>query len=262
MIAPFLCVLAVARVSVQAAPFRAAPFPAKITNGVCPSGEEQAEIRQQIVSEVRALDLHRGLTEDSPASSCSDVLYSSSGYYWIRPTTGPPAVQVYCDFDQGSGVWTRVAFLNMSDPNQDCPGDWVLNKSLPIRTCGMELNNGSCSSAIFRTFELTYNRVYGRILGYQQGATLAFKGLVSGHTIDNAYVDGVSITHGSEGSRQHVWSFASALGDANQLFPSTTDTIDPTDSPDPVGSTSGDNHFDTTTDPGVSGASGDNHYDI
>ena len=50
---------------------------------------------------------------------------------------------------------------------------------------------------------------------YQNGNTDAFKGLVfsPGPNIDQPYVDGVSLTHGSVGSRQHIWSFASALGE-------------------------------------------------
>ena len=35
----------------------------------------------------------------------------------------------------GDGGLTRVAYLNMSDPNQQCPSNWTLTTS-PVRGCG------------------------------------------------------------------------------------------------------------------------------
>ena len=40
--------------------------------------------------------------------------------------------------------------------------------------------------------------------------TYAFIGPIN--SIDSPYVDGVSITHGASGSRQHVWTFAASYG--------------------------------------------------
>ena len=52
----------------------------------------------------------------------------------------------------------------------------------------------------------------GRILAYQRGTPDAFNPFISfgQTTIDSAYVDGVSLTHGPAGSRQHIWTFAAA----------------------------------------------------
>ena len=157
---------------------------------------------------------------NSAASSCSQILLlnpsSPSGHYWIRSSNGS-AVRVYCDFNRQCGCdgpsgWTRVAFLNMSDPNQVCPSNWTIILS-PVRTCGRRLIRRGCSSVFFSTFGLTYSRVCGRIIAYQNKNTDAFKGLVFSSHIDEPYVDGVSLTHGSVGSRQHIWSFASAIGE-------------------------------------------------
>ncbi len=47
---------------------------------------------------------------------------------------------------------------------------------------------------------------------YQYYSTDAFNPYNRGITsIDSNYLDGVSLTHGSTGSRQHIWSFAAAL---------------------------------------------------
>ena len=135
-------------------------------------------------------------------------------YYWIQPATGPPAIQVYCDFNRQCGCdGTHVAFLNMSDPSQDCPSNWTLYSS-PVRSCGRGFTGG-CSSVTFSTHGL-YSRICGRVLGYQNLGTGGFYGIVRlSHSIDQYYLSGVSLTHGSVGSRQHIWSFASARGEGN-----------------------------------------------
>ena len=50
--------------------------------------------------------------------------------------------------------------------------------------------------------------------GYQFGATSAFWQYTCG--IDSYYVDGVSLTHGSAGRRQHIWTFAAGATEVNQ----------------------------------------------
>ena len=54
----------------------------------------------------------------------------------------------------------------------------------------------------------------GRIEGYQFGAAGAFYRGVKG--IDSYYVDGVSLTHGGAGRRQHIWTFATGGTEVNQ----------------------------------------------
>ena len=157
-----------------------------------------------------------------PSSCAALPPSSSSGYYWIQPSIGSPPVQVYCDFNRqcgcgGSSAWTRVAFLNMSDPNEVCPSNWTTYTS-PVRACGTGESAGisnQCDSVVYpNTMGQTYSRVCGRVIAYQHRNTLAFTTLVTqNRTLEQHYLDGVSITHGSAGSRQHVWSFASALGD-------------------------------------------------
>ncbi len=69
-------------------------------------------------------------------------------------------------------------------------------------------------SADFSTNSLQYSQVCGRITGYQYGLVNAFH--FSTHpttypeaqSIESWYVDGVSVTHGPPGSREHVWTFA------------------------------------------------------
>ena len=110
-----------------------------------------------------------------------------------------------------AGDWTRAVYLNMSDPNQQCPSNWTLITT-PIRGCGCRnINSISCDSATFSVHGHTYSSVCGRIQAYQRGYMFAFYGALLGiDTIDEAYLAGVSLTHGAAGSRQHIWSFVGA----------------------------------------------------
>ena len=108
--------------------------------------------------------------------------------------------------------WTRIAHLDMTDPNQQCPTNWRLNIEGSIRGCGR--TTGLCDSAVFPSNGRTYSRVCGKIIAYQRGSTSAFSNLGnSAITLEDAYIDGVSLTHGLAGSRRHIWTFANALYD-------------------------------------------------
>ena len=114
----------------------------------------------------------------------------------------------------GEGGWRRVVYLDMTDPNTYCPSGWRLIE-FPKRTCGaLSFSTLSCDSVFFPVTGGDYNRVCGRIRSYQDGYIDAFEAYDEGHvtTIDEAYVAGVSLTHGSP--RQHIWTFAAGISEA------------------------------------------------
>ena len=102
--------------------------------------------------------------------------------------------------------WIRVAYLNMSNPMQSCPPAWRVHSANGIRVCGRPAGMSGCHSALYHTANHSYTRICGRIIGYQFGSPDAFRRSRSTETIDDFYVDGVSITHGSP--RSHIWTFA------------------------------------------------------
>lgn len=110
----------------------------------------------------------------------------------------------------GPGPWRRVAHLDMSDPNQQCPPNWRL--VTPARGCGRSTAGESCDSAIFPADNRPYSRVCGRVIAYQEGDPEAFSPTLNGRNprLESAYIDGVSLTRGAVGSRQHIWTFAAA----------------------------------------------------
>ena len=102
----------------------------------------------------------------------------------------------------GGVGWTRVAYLDMRDPGSACPTSWTLRTS-SVKGCGRTSTTSfSCDSAMFSARGQNYSRVCGRILGYQKGTTDAFWNALqhSRTSIDSAYLDGLSLTHGPEGS--------------------------------------------------------------
>ena len=146
-----------------------------------------------------------------PAPSCASIHASSpSGYYWVRASNGS-AVHVYCDMTRScggvTGGWMRVAELDMTNSSHQCPSGLMQRTDSNISTCVSTFILHSCSSDItFSTFNIRYNKVCGRIIGYQIGTTNAFAS--QRINIDSFYVDGVSLTHGTP--RQHIWTFAAA----------------------------------------------------
>ena len=193
-----------------------------VTEEVCPPDKvlaseknKVAEVVQGLLRTTTATACQIFQTQSSSAISCS-VLPTScpSGYYWIRSSNGS-AVQVYCNMDRvcgcnGTGGWARVAYLNMTDPNQQCPQAWreVLS---PKRAC--RRTSARCESEYFNTHNINYSGVCGRVIAYQYGSTDAFGPYIiqqATPNIDTAYVDGISITHG-QSPRHHIWTFASAL---------------------------------------------------
>ena len=110
----------------------------------------------------------------------------------------------------GTGGWRRVVYMDMTDPNTNCPSGWQLT-SHSKRTCGRVSTGLTCDNTTFPVSGGDYTRVCGRIKGYQYQWTDAFEAYDDGvvTTIDGAYVSGVSLTHGSP--RQHIWTFAAGI---------------------------------------------------
>ena len=148
----------------------------------------------------------------------------SSGYYWARAFSGS-AVRVYCDMTRScgniTGGWTRVAELNMTDSSHQCPCDLTLRTESDsnIRACVTASTAGCVSIPI--DIPYSYSRVCGRVIAYQVGATNAFHHPgSSSDTIDDIYVDGVSLTHGNP--RQHIWTFAAGLRESMAMNAEST----------------------------------------
>ena len=101
-------------------------------------GDLVNEVRQNVSAllpgVVRCMQL--GRTPEYPANSCAELAEQEpgipSGNYWILNFTQSP-VQVFCEMGKVfpaslnvTGGWMRVANLNMTDPDQQCPENFTV----------------------------------------------------------------------------------------------------------------------------------------
>uniref|UniRef100_A0A1X7SXB0 Fibrinogen C-terminal domain-containing protein n=1 Tax=Amphimedon queenslandica TaxID=400682 RepID=A0A1X7SXB0_AMPQE len=163
---------------------------------------------------LKALEL-LALHNDSTAlpTSCKEIKkrqpLSPSGVYLLANT-----ITAYCNMEElcgSGGGWTRLAYLNTTDPTENCPSGFRLYQSGGVRACGRATSSGgSCTSVQFPSNGISYSQVCGRVVGYQYGSTDANPH--AEHGLDSFYIDGVSITCGSP--RQHVWTLMAGLHEA------------------------------------------------
>ena len=145
-----------------------------------------------------------------PGSSCKEIaetrLWNSrSGLHWL--TSGNHLTQAQCfnriSPSQSRG-WMRVGYVSASN---GCPAGLGALTLGGRKLCGKMVDSG-CSSVFFPTHAISYSTVCGLVYGYQKDTTDGFYRAAPcpGCTIDQPYIDGVSITHGSP--RQHIWTLA------------------------------------------------------
>ena len=96
------------------------------------------------------------------------------------------------------------------------PPSWVEENEDGVRACGRGTVGGGCISATFSTGGLRYSKVCGRAIGYQYGTTDAFSARQSGITLEENYVDGLSVTYGRQ-PRQHIWTYASGVVEGQNM---------------------------------------------
>ena len=107
--------------------------------------------------------------------------------------------------------WTKVTEIDLTK-GDECPGQWEKIIVNGVSMCRSPSNSRGCYSAVFHTNGTTYTKIHGIIRGYQKGTTDAFEPYRNNpqYTIDDTYVDGVSITLATS-PRKHVWTFASGV---------------------------------------------------
>ena len=161
-----------------------------------------------------------GMMQSNPSKSCDDIYQINkasrgvSTHCWIKTTTG--VHQVYCDMELEcgghKGGWMRIADLDTSRGDA-CPIGWRKittpdDPTYPSKVACQSLNgNAGCFPTSFTVNSVNYYKVCGKLRGYQVSTPDGFDlALHDGTSINDAYVDGISITLGV--GRKHVWTYA------------------------------------------------------
>ena len=166
--------------------------------------------------------LQLGHTPEHPPNSCAEQSLQNESQtslqetiYWILNSTQSP-VQVFCEmgevFSSGltvTGGWVRVANLNMTDPDQQCPENLQLSyTNQPIRLFGR-------SNQPIQLFgrSTDYDCAHSLLMKFSTDNCVGEWGVTSldhqihlddGHILPSSlqhcypYVDGVSITQSKE----------------------------------------------------------------
>ena len=120
----------------------------------------------------------------------------------------------YC----GKGLWHRIAYLNMTDPLQQCPSNWREYHDIAseVRACG---RFGRGCPGVFYRVSHQYSRVCGQIIGYQVASPGAFHIIYTTppEDINDIYVNGISVTYGSP--RKHIWTLAAGVTEGTHQYP-------------------------------------------
>ena len=110
----------------------------------------------------------------------------------------------------------------MSQSGASCPEGLVPKTLSGLELCGQ--SGSGCQATVFSTLHvgLGYSRVCGQLRGYQDGAPDAFRAYSENNNlkIDEAYVDGVSITYGSSVTK-HIWTYANGISLRHVIRPTT-----------------------------------------
>ena len=118
----------------------------------------------------------------------------------------------------GSG-WVQVEYLDFRESGTSCPPAFA-QTMYPERphTCGIKSQTEEvCDLLTVSVGGRQYSKVCGRIRAYQFGAAGALgRQAMTGRTINEVYLSGISLTHGGMFSDlsdppTHIWSFTAGL---------------------------------------------------
>ena len=121
------------------------------------------------------------------------------------------SIRVYCEMTKScgniTGGLTRVALLNNKTRPLICTGEFVTVDN--DTRCVRNTEEPGCSHIIFPLMNMSYSHICGTVEGYWFGNPDGFTGTnrSSSTSINDNYVDGISLTYGSTTNRTHIWTF-------------------------------------------------------
>ena len=145
--------------------------------------------RSQVAMGIPGLEQH----DNEAASQLSDLLGAAE--------EKKERVRVLKEFTHpcGHGSWERVEYLDFRDAGTVCPDVFASDVySERLYTCSHLDPSSSfvCNTHTINAHGREYTKVCGRVRAYAFGQSTAFFGHAFGQGINEAYLTGVSLTHG------------------------------------------------------------------
>ena len=164
-----------------------------------------------------------GRSKVFPAPSCQAIKMSyptyKSNYYWVTTSSG--SRRVYCDLTMVcgniTGGLTRVVVLNKETRPDICYREQF---GFDRNGCVRNTEEAGCSHIVFPVLN-AYSHICGTVESSIFGYPDAFNGKVRFPqiTINDNYVDGISLTYGKAPNRTHIWTFAADRYDTCRQHP-------------------------------------------
>ena len=159
---------------------------------------------------------------DSCESVANFPISLPSGMYRIL-SSGNTSIDRYCSttitlFCNGiPGRWKRIAYLNTYENLVMCPdGFEVRSDTSNPPLCRRTDTIAGCSSVIYPSNGVSYSQVCGTVQVHPEGSPDSFLSVNhriprNGQSVNQNYVDGVSLTYGDSPNRNHIWTYTAAI---------------------------------------------------
>ena len=162
------------------------------------------------------------------STSCKEILEkdptSKTGSYTLYDPITEEEYQVTClmtSFGPCNNIAGLTILLSKHYQNT-CPKGLVLKEFKNGKICVRPPSeSGGCISINIPTHNIQYDRVCGAMHAFQIGTPDGISGPNRPGTIDDAYVDGVSLTHGKS-PRKHIWTFMGSSSEKKPICPCAT----------------------------------------
>ena len=159
-------------------------------------------------------DLH---TFDSCAAVSAFPIQLPSGMYNIR--SDDSVTQQYCllSCNGVNGAWKRIAYLNTDENPVTCPdGFEVRSDTSNPPLCRHNSDNAGCFPVTYPSNGTSYSHVCGTVRIHQQETPDGFQSHDiniprNNQSVNQNYVDGVSLTHGTSPNRTHIWTYTAVI---------------------------------------------------
>ena len=158
-------------------------------------------------------------------TSCKEIYEknpnSKNGKYTLYDPIAKKEYKTFCFMDKSPYFHNVPGFTEIfvfRFGKEDCPKGFVKKDSI---CCRPPSKSGGCVSFSVSSRGIKYDRVLSRVFAYQIGTPDGVSGSNRPGSIDEAYVDGVSITYGKS-PRKHIWTFIASSSEKKPICPCST----------------------------------------